>query len=541
MIMSRRLPRALSLLLALGACQGTIVGGPESGGEGTALEPAPPVLPRLTASQYTATVQDLFGPDVPIGVLPADTNPHLFFSIGATSTELSELGAQQYADAADAIASWVVADLSRAFTILGCTPATPDDACITGYLDELGRRLYRRPLTSEELASWTAVARDTAHGDVGRGLRMAIYGLLQSPPFLYRVELGEPDPEAPGRRRYSSFEMASRISFLLWDRAPDRQLLDVAATGALTDDAGLRAEVDRLLAQPEARRATQGFFAQYLDLAALDGLERDGTLFPAFSPALAAAAKDDVRLRVDEILANDADVRTLFASRRAFVNSDLAALYGVDAPGATPTDFVPVELPADGPRAGVLTSAAFLTMNAHVTETSPTLRGKFVRERVLCQRVPAPGDNVDLVIDEPDGVANTLRERLERHVTDPSCASCHAFIDPPGYLFEGFDAIGAARTTDRGYPVDTTGDLDGVPLADARDLADRLATDPRVGACLVRQLYRHASGRLETDAEGAILGELDEAFAAGGYRMNQLLAALVLSDGFRRVGAEDAP
>ena len=537
--MRRAMKRSGLLLIAmLAACEGTILtgSGPGSGSVPAPADPQPPVLPRLTASQYTATLVDLFGPDVPVGALPADTNPYLFYSIGATTTELSELGTQQYADAADRIASWVVADPAR----LGCG-MTALDVCAEPFLAELGLRLYRRPLTTDELTSWVLVAGSAGRGDPLRGLRFAIYGMLQSPAFLYRAELGEPDPTDSDRLRYTSYEMAGRLSFLLWDTAPDRELLDAAGRGDLTDVAGLRAQVDRLLGSPRARVATQAFFAQYLDLSALDGLERDPSLFPAYSPALAAAAKQEIRLLVDDLVGNDRDVRELFSTRTTYVNSDLALLYGVAAPGATPTDFVRAEQPLDGKRAGILTSAAFLTMNAHVTETSPTLRGKFVRERVLCQTVPAPGDNVDLVIDEPDGTANTLRERLERHVTDAGCASCHAFIDPPGYLFEGFDAIGMARTTDRGFPIDTSGDLDGVPLADARALADVLATDARVGACLVKQLYRHANGRIDTPGDAPVLAALDDAFAAAGYRMNDLLLELVMSDGFRTVGKEIAP
>ena len=197
-------------------------------------------------------------------------------------------------------------------------------------------------------------------------------------------------------------------------------------------------------------------------------------------------------------------------------------------------------MPADGPRAGILTSSAFLTMNAHATETSPTLRGKYVRERVLCETVPGPPGDVDTNIPEPDGEAHTLRERLEQHRADPICAGCHAFIDPPGFLFEHFDSIGAYRDLDNGYAIDASGELDGIPLSDARDLAAVLAEDKRVARCMVTQLYRHTNGRLELPHERPGLSVIVGAFAASGYNYRALLLAFVTSEAFRTVAHPEA-
>jgi hypothetical protein len=201
---------------------------------------------------------------------------------------------------------------------------------------------------------------------------------------------------------------------------------------------------------------------------------------------------------------------------------------------------VPVELPADGPRAGMLTQAAFLMMNAHETETSPTRRGKYIRERVLCMTVPPPPDDVSTVIPEDGGEAKTLREKLEQHRADPTCAGCHAFIDPPGYLFEAFDEIGAFRTENRaGYTLDVSGDLDGVSLASARELATMLVDDVRVGRCMITQLHRHSSGRLEATTEVPALRALESEFESSGYRFRELLLAFVTSDLFRTVAAPE--
>jgi hypothetical protein len=248
-----------------------------------------------------------------------------------------------------------------------------------------------------------------------------------------------------------------------------------------------------------------------------------------------------VRLLVDDLIyRQNTDIRTIFSTRHTFVNSELATLYGVPAEGATPITFVPVDLPEDGPRAGLLTLGAFLTMNAHEIDTSPTARGKYVRTRVLCQDVPAPPDDADFNLDPVEGEGpQTLRQRLEQHRSDPTCAGCHAFMDPPGFLFENFDSIGAFRTLDNGLPIDATGDLDGIPLQNARGLAEMLEDDQRVGRCIVTQLYRHAIGRRDILSEKPALDEIDARFADEGYRFTELLKILVTSDLFRTVAEEE--
>lgn len=496
--------------------------------------PAPPVMARLTETQYRNTLEDLFGPDLPTPAVEPDQNPHLFYSIGATTTDISARGVEQYTDAAFAIARAVIRDPARLLDTgaIDCLPDAADDPCARAAIETLGRRLLRRPLDPPEVERWIQVVRA---GDTPLdGLELALAGLLQSTGFLYRPEAGEPDPAAPERRRYTSLEMASRLAFLLTDAAPDDALLAAGERGDLVTDAGLAAQTDRLLTTPRARAATREFFAQYLDLARLPRVERDPARYPGYSPRLLAAMETELRLLVDDVVfRRRGDIRTLFSAPRGYVNSDLAALYAVDAPGATPTAFVPVTFAPDGPRAGLLTLAAFLTMNAHPTETSPTLRGKYVRERVLCQTVPPPPDDIDLNLDPDQDAPATLRERLEQHRTNPACRSCHEFVDPPGYLFEHFDSVGRYREQADGHPIDATGELDETPLADARALADLLADDPRVGRCVAQQYYRYANGRLDEPGEAVALDQIEARMAAGGYRFDALVHALVQSEGFR--------
>jgi hypothetical protein len=512
----------------------------DTGAPAKPFMPGPPVLPRLTQRQYLNSVEALLGPGLPVPPLEPDTNPYLFFTIGAASTTVSELGVQQYEEAAELFTGIVFADVARRDALVGCLPAAPGDACVSEFIARFGRRAYRRPLAADEQARWLTMATELANGDAWQGVRHAIAGMLQSPHFLYRVELGEPDPIDPTRLRYTSHEMASRLSFLLWNSTPDDALLDAADAGDLLSDAGLRGETERLLADPRARTALRDFFAQFLDLGRLDGIARDPVRYPLFSPTMIESMRTEVQLLVEDLVyRQQGDIRSIFSTRRTFVNSELAALYGLEAPGATPITFVPVELPEDGPRAGILTLGAFLTMNAHETENAPTSRGKYVRTRVLCQDVPPPPPDVDLKLDPEQAEGKTLRERLEQHRSDPMCAGCHAFVDPPGFLFEHFNPIGAWQELDNGYPIDSSGDLDGKPLADARGLADLLADDKRVGRCIVTQLYRHAIGRRDVASEWPALDEVADDFADQGHRFRELLQILVTSDVFRTVAEEE--
>ena len=501
---------------------------------------APPVLPRLTSQQYRNALKDVFGSALPPTVVEPDTNPYLFYSIGATTTTLSELGTEQYAQAAAAVTDAIFGDGARRDLLLSCTPASAGDACTADFIRRIGLKLFRRPLGADDVARWLSVAKSTADGDAYRGIRLALYGMLQSPNFVYRVELGEPIPgetRTPERRRYTSYEMAERLSFLLWNTTPDDELLSAAGRGELLDPASLHFQTLRLLDSPRARLAVQSFFDQYFDLAGLAQVERDPARYPAWSKTLGPSMRTEVQLLVDDfVFRRDSDIRELYSTRRTFVNQELAALYGVTAAGASAVAFVPVELPESGPRAGVLTLGAFLTMNAHPTETSPTRRGKYVRERVLCLPVPPPPGNVNLNLDDKmDAGPRTLRQRLEEHRKNPSCAGCHALMDPPGFLFEKFDSIGVYRTVVDGLPVDTASDIDGVPYSDARDLGKRLAADPLVPQCIVKQLYRHANARLDESGDDKALRDLGEQFAQNGYRFRDLLVALVSSDAFRTV------
>ncbi|MBK6918818.1 MAG: DUF1592 domain-containing protein [Deltaproteobacteria bacterium] len=506
----------------------------ESGGAPIEFVPGALVLPRLTALQYRHTLVDLLGEPLPPTPVEPDTNPYLFYAIGATSTTLSELGTQQYEEAADAVTHAVFDDPTRRAAFMGCEPVAPGDGCVAQFLASFGRRAFRRPLTDDEHARWLQVAVDLAEPDAIEGARSMVAGMLQSPWFLYRVEIGKPDAATPERLRYDGWEMASRLSYLLWNTMPDDALFAAAERGDLDTTDGIRSEVERMLADERAHDAIGEFFAQFLDLGRLDGVMRDPAVYPSFSLTMPDSMRTEVELLVaDAVFREQGDIRRIFSTRRTFVNSELAALYELDVSGATPITFVPVELPEDGPRAGLLTLGAFLTMNAKQTQTSPTARGKYVRERVLCQTVPPPPANVNTQLDPPSGEGETLREILEEHRKNPACTTCHTFIDPPGLLFENFDSVGAHRELENGVPVDSSGELDGTPLADGRELAALLESRPEVSRCIVQQLFRAAQGRLDTDDEEAVIDDLDRRFGEADHRFLDLVQELVVHDGFR--------
>ena len=373
-------------------------------------------------------------------------------------------------------------------------------------------------------------------GDFYQGLAFGIAALLESPHFLYRPAVGEPDPTQAGRRRYTSVEMASRLSFFLWNSTPDDALLDAAEKGSLTDPAALTKEVTRMLASPRAHAGLRNFVTEYLRLDKLDQLSKDPTIFTHFNPDVGPAAREETLRDFEHLVFDlDGDYRDLFTSRRTFVNPKLASLYEVLAPKAD--GFAEVELPADIPRRGLLGQVSFLSLYAHPTSSSATLRGKLIRTVLLCGTVPPPPVNVNTALPEPSATALTLREREKVHLSDPFCAGCHVQMDPIGLGLENFDGLGGYRRKDHGAPIDPSGDLDGAAFANAVELADRVRNHPALGRCFVRRMYEYATAFVEQPAETPVLTALADDFAASGYRIKSLMLTISTSPGFRLAGA----
>jgi len=502
------------------------------------FEPPPAALRRLTVQQYVNSVRDLLG-DVQLTVeLEPDTAISGFVSIGAAKTTISPTAMEKYEQAAyDLAAQALVPERRKAF--VGCTPDDViDSACTKDFVTRFGRKAFRRPLSSDEVDRYVGVAEEAAEalGDFHQGLEFAVAGLLLSPNFLFRVELGSPDPVNQALARYDGYELAGRLSYLLLNTTPSDALLDAAEGGELDAPTGLATHLDALMEDPRVHDALRSFHAERLGLDDFR-LDKDPALFPEASDALADAMREDVLRTLDDLVFDhEGDFRDAFSTRVSYVNAPLAELYGLSASSAPATGFARVELPADGLRLGLLGKAALLARGAHVQATSPTLRGKLVRERVLCQSIPAPPNNVVPVLPEPDPNAPTMRARLERHRTDMACSGCHSLMDPIGLAFENFDALGKYRKDDDGHALDVTGDVDGDAFDGPAQLAALLARDDQATECVVRQLYRYAVAHVETSGEKPVIAALAQGFADDDYRLQALLREVVLSDGFRYAG-----
>lgn len=528
---------------APGAAGAAGTAGPAASATGSPAEArfARPGLRKLTTKQLGNSVRDLLGVEPPSLDLEPDTGMRGFLSIGASHAVISARGVEQFEEAARAAATAVFGREDRRAALVGCTPtAAAGDACARQFVTRFGRRAWRRPLSDGEASRYLGLAAKVA-GDLGSGwagLEYATSALLQSPNFLYRWELGERDPANPGRRRHTGYEMATRLAFFLWNSTPDDALLDEAATGSLLSEEGVRRAADRLLAAPRAQAGLGAFFSEMFELHLLEGVRKDAARFPEMTVALAAAMRDEALRSASEIVfAKKSHYFDLLTTNDTFVNTALARLYGLPAPAQS--GFVRATLPENGPRAGFLGQAAFLALNAKESSTSPTMRGKFVRQTFLCQEVPSPPADADTTLpDPPAGATVTLRERLESHRANPTCAGCHGLMDPIGLAFESFDAIGKYRQTDRGLPIDPSGELDGTRFRDARELGKVLRNHSRASACLVSQLYQFATGHTEEGSEGRLVEDLTRRFAESGFRLHQVLPELVASAGFRYAASE---
>jgi len=510
-------------------------GGDDGAPEG--YEPAPVSLRLLLASQYTNTITDVLGVEAAtMASPPADTALNGFTSIGAAQLALGDAAIDTYEESARAVAQLAMTDAVRIDGLVGCQPTGPtDSACFTSFVTAFGRRMFRRPLADDEVAQWVAVgttaASDGASFDAG--VQAILSGMLQSPFFLYQVEVGEPDPDNDDARRLTAYEMATRMSFFLLGTAPSPALLDAAEAGDLDNAAGIRLAAADLLTEPRATAAVQGFVSELYQINALATLPKDAEAFPTYDSELAAAMAGETAAFVDHIWRNGGDFRELFNADYTFVNDVMAAHYGI--PGEFGATFVKVTLPAEQRRGGILGHASVLSLLAHVTGTSPTLRGRFVRQTLLCQNIPPPPPEV--VTDLPPSEGSTMRDRLEIHMSDPSCSACHAMMDPIGFGLESYDGIGAYRTLDNGFPINDVSELDGTTFAGAAELGTLMADAPTAMPCLIRSLYRHGTGHIETADEFGEVSLVADTFADGGFQLADGLADLVASPAFRFVGS----
>jgi hypothetical protein len=441
---------------------------------------APPDIRRLTEDQYRNIVADIFGSAIVVGGrfdTPVRTEGLL--AVGARNATVTPGALIQLDAIARSIAAQVTSEPNRRFLIPCALTAKSayDEACATKVLAKFGRLLFRRPLGDDELAMRVAVVREasSALGSFGDGLASGLANLLVSPQFLFVTEIVEQDPAQPDTYRLDAYSRASRLSFLLWNTAPDDTLLTAAENGELHSQAGLEQHIDRMMASPRLEAGLRAFFSDMLAFSEFAFLEKDSVIYPAFGIAAARDAREQtLRTITDHVINQDRDYRELFVTRKTFMTRTLGLLYRVqvEAPKGV---WAAYEFAPDDPRMGIQGQLGFLALNSHPGRSSPTLRGQGIREMLLCQKVPAPPPDVDFsVFNDPDSPNKTARERLSAHSTTRACAGCHKLTDPIGLAMELFDGAGQYRETENGAPIDTSGDLDGIVFADGSGLGPAL-------------------------------------------------------------------
>ncbi len=560
---------ALILTLALGAsaCVGKIGGGTTGSGgpgdDGTGSTPPPTgmatpslggqtpdevlgsddcQLPqpgrapmrRLSNYEYANGLKDLFsnvsGLEATIDDAVAGFPPEsesLGFRNSADLLTVGSLVAQKYLDAAEVIA----AQAALASEILPCDPVSAGEAeCATQFITTFGQRVYRRPLAPEEIAKFEDIYTQGSTGYTFQdGIEWVIFAMIQSPNFIHRVELGAAN--TGDYTQPTPYEMAARLSFLIWQSLPDDELMTAAAAGELATPEQLQAQARRLLADPRAERLFE-YFEQWLDLDRISNLQRDATVFPGLPADLGGLLQGESHAFVKALFDAGGSYEELMTAPYTYANDTLAAHYGLS--GASGSDFVKVDAPG---RSGVLTQGGMLSHDKE-TRTSIVRRGLRVRTDLLCQIVPAPPPNVNVDL---EGLGDNLSqsERLALHRQEPSCAGCHELMDPIGQAFESFDAVGRWRTVDElDRPLDTTAVISGTRDADgtvasAAELGQKLALSQEARECYVLQNFRFFYGRDKTDADNCSMAQLYKAFDAGQHSLAELVVALTQTDAFR--------
>ncbi|MBM0104877.1 DUF1592 domain-containing protein [Steroidobacter sp. S1-65] len=507
--------------------------------QGAAQAPAMTVgVRRITETQYRHTIADVFGPAIKVEArFEPERREEGLLALGSAMLSLTSSGFEQYFALARSISEQVLSEQGRE-TAVACQPtdaAKPDAECARQFVARYGELLFRRPLTPAEIQSRLNISARGAKqtGDFYAGLELALTSLLVAPEFLFRIESAEPDPAAPHQYRLDAFSKATRLSFLLWDTTPDAELLSAARSGALHSQDELERQVDRMLAAPKFNDGARAFFADMFQLDGFGNLVKDPSIYPKFDQSVAEAAREQMLLRtIDLLVRRQGDYRDLFTARDAFLNRSLAAVYQV--PYASRAQWMTYVFPQDSERSGILTDIGFLALHAHPGTSSPTRRGIKVLEIFMCQATPQPPANVDFSTVQ-DSTKGTVRGRLLDHMENEGCSGCHRRTDPLGLALEHFDGLGQLRTMENGVPIDVTAQLKNITIEGARGVGEYLRNEPKVPACLVRNVYSYGVGEKTYGRDKAYLAEQTKAFIASGYRFPALVRQVASSPEFFKV------
>ena len=502
-------------------------------------------LRRLSNCEVINALNDLFPSVHPVlPTLPLDTVVAGFENAIESQTP-SDVRIARYEEIANRYALELTASPERIAQLTGCsswsTPSSAND-CATNFISDIGRRVFRRPLTLEEQGRFVANFQSFAVSiDFEAAVQLTLCTMLQSPQFLYRAE---PANESDGGTSLvSSFTMASRLSFFLWESVPDELLLEAAERDELRTRAQISAQAIRMLDDAKSSRALWGFVRQWLALDRIQSPEhasRADEVDAAWTANTQNAAYEETRLFVEHVLREEGTLAALFTSRRAWLNAELARVYGVAPPCSA---WVESSLPREQ-RAGILTRVAFLAGYAHRGGVSPPIRGNFVLTKLLGEPPTSPPADADLSrpIADPALGPKTNRMLFEARTQSRSCQGCHERLNGFGFGFENYGASGVYHTQDQSLPVDATGSIHGTDVdrkyAGAIELSEILAQSETLQRCVVRQWYRYAFGRAHEAGEEATVASLQQHFIASHGNIRELLLAIVISPSFRSQKAQ---
>jgi hypothetical protein len=500
---------------------------------------------RLNRLEYDNTIRDLLGVPTEIArtSFAADEVLYGFDSI-ASAHGINDARYEMYFEAAESVVGRAFSDPGLRARVVSCTPSSPDDDdCTRGIIERFGLRAWRRPLSEAELDDLVALADATrALGeDHAAVIRQVVRVMLASPQFLYRADTrSKAGSSAPGPM--DGYALASRLSYLLWSTMPDDELFSAAADGSLLRPEVLQAHFARMVVAPEARNFLTSFGGQWLGLRSLATHQVEATSYPAWSDLLRASMIEET-FGYLELFLDDRPMREFFTADVNVVDARLAKHYGL---AASPAEGARVSVVEGGDaRLGFLGLASFLTLTSFSHRTSPTLRGIWVLENLLCEHIPPPPPLVAELdppaADAKDSSNDNVRARLDEHRKRPDCASCHNLLDPIGLGLENFDAIGRHRERYAdGQPIDASGTMpDGSTFDGLHELADLLAKDPRFLDCVVDRAATYALSRGLTKADGGYKRRLLDVWQRGDGTLVELLSHIVASGPFRYRRGED--
>jgi len=496
--------------------------------------PAAP-LSLLTRAQYDATISDLLGDNSQPSLSFPPENQVSGFNNNTEVHIANPLLVEQFMDAAELIAGRAVA--ANLGTLAPCAGTSTSElaSCGAAFVTSFGKRAFRRPLTNDEARALdTLFAGLNATRDYSAAVELTLQAVLQSPQFLYRMDSELAATPETGAVPLDSYQLASRLSYFLTGSMPDAQLFAAADAGALASVAEIETQARRLLETTRAKAVVRDFNQQWLQLDHMSGLARNPPPGMADVKGIGADYRESLQQFLDQVFWEHGDLSSLFLSPVTFVNARLASVLGLAAPAS---GFASVNT-AKG-SVGLLSQPGLMAMLAHSDQSGPIQRGVFVRQRILCLDVPSPPPGFNPIPPDPDP-SLTTRERFRVHTMSKACSGCHKLIDGTGFGFENYDHLGRYRSEENGLQVDASGNMletgeavvDG-PFNGVLELSNRLALSQRVERCLATNWYRYAMGRVETEADGCSLREVEQKFHASGGQFKELLVAVTSSEAFR--------